>query len=151
MLRMTRTPLATAILGVWQLQSRRDIDTHGLCRIDPALGEDPLGMLCFADGHFAAQFMKRDRTTGEDRRVPAQVANNSIAVDGYDAYFGTYEVDERKGILIVHLTGAISPSNIGSSFRRDISVQHDTLTIRLETTAGDGAPVTRTLVFSRLG
>lgn len=148
---MTRTPLATAILGVWKLQSRTDTDTRGLRRIDPALGEDPLGILCFADGHFAAQFMKRDRSSGEAGRAPGQVANNSMAVDGYDAYFGTYEVDERQSVLTVHLTGAISPSNIGSSFRRDISVRHDTLTIRLETTAADGAPVTRTLVFSRLG
>lgn len=148
---MNRAPLATAIVGVWQLQSRTDIDTNGLRRIDPALGADPLGMLCFAGGHFAAQFMKRDRTTGEDRGMPGQAANNSRAVDGYDAYFGSYTVDERSGTLTVHLLGAISPSNIGSSFRRDISVQHDTLTIRLETTAGDGAPVTRTLVFSRLG
>jgi hypothetical protein len=29
--------------------------------IDSALGEDPLGVLCFAPGYFAAQFMKGDR------------------------------------------------------------------------------------------
>ena len=53
--------LAAAILGIWKLKSRQDVDDTGQIRIDPFLGRDPLGILCFAPCHFAAQFMKRDR------------------------------------------------------------------------------------------
>jgi hypothetical protein len=53
--------LAVAILGIWKLKSREDVDATEQIHIDPFLGRDPLGILCFAPNHFAAQFMKRDR------------------------------------------------------------------------------------------
>jgi hypothetical protein len=58
--------LSTAILGIWKLKSREDMDSTGQVRIDPFLGRDPLGILCLGPTHFAAQFMKRDRSQQED-------------------------------------------------------------------------------------
>jgi Lipocalin-like domain len=140
--------LKADILGVWRLTSRVDVDAGGRRRVDPALGADPLGMLCFSPAHFAAQFMRRDRTAAE---APAPAgANNSRAVDGYDAYFGTYDLNEAAGTLLVRLEGAISPDNIGRTFERRIAVAGDELTITLATTAGDGTPLTRRLIFARL-
>lgn len=141
--------LAEAMLGVWKLKSRIDIDGQGMRRIDPILGADPLGVLCFGPGYFAAQFMKRDRSSRRDTAGPVQGANNSSAVDGYDAYFGTYLLDGAAGRLTVRLDGSISPANIGSTFVRDIRIRENELFIQLPTTAADGTPVTRTLVFSR--
>ena len=61
--------LASAILGFWQLVSREDFDAAGHRNIDPVLGADPLGVLCFAPGRFAAQFSRRDRSAlGGDLR-----------------------------------------------------------------------------------
>lgn len=54
--------LATAIIGFWKLKSREDVDATGKVHIDPFLGRDPLGILCFGKTHFSAQFMKRDRS-----------------------------------------------------------------------------------------
>ena len=54
--------LASDIVGFWSLVSRIDVDAAGHRHIDPALGADPLGVLCFAPGRFAAQFSKRDRS-----------------------------------------------------------------------------------------
>src|SRR6266513_1395161 len=66
---MKKTPLppltanlAAAILGIWRLKSREDVDATGQVHLDPLLGPEPLGILCFGPGHFAAQFMKRDRS-----------------------------------------------------------------------------------------
>src|SRR6266567_4607827 len=66
---MKKTPLppltanlAAAILGIWKLKSREDVDATEQVHIDPLLGPEPLGILCFGPGHFAAQFMKRDRS-----------------------------------------------------------------------------------------
>jgi Lipocalin-like domain len=50
--------LATAIIGFWKLKSREDVDATGKVHIDPFLGRDPLGILCFGKTHFSAQFMK---------------------------------------------------------------------------------------------
>jgi hypothetical protein len=53
-------------------------------------------------GFFAAQFMKRNRSA--DAVVSGPVSNtttpnNTRAQGGYDAYFGTYTVDDVKGTV----------------------------------------------------
>jgi Lipocalin-like domain len=141
--------LATAILGVWKLKSREDVDDDGQIHLDPFLGRDPLGVLCFGPGYFSAQFMKRDRSGQEIIEERAQAKNNTAGVNGYDAYFGTCSIDESKGTLSTHLEGSISPANIGSTYIRDIRVVGDELFIQLTTTAVDGTAVTRTNTFTR--
>lgn len=142
--------LATEILGMWQLQSRLDRDATEQRHIDPILGSNPLGTLSFSSRHFAAQFMKKDRTDQDDSVEPVQGENNSLALNGYDAYFGTYTYDPNTGAITVRLEGSISPSNIGGEFVRDIRVIDNNLIIQLPTTAADGTPITRTLTFSRI-
>ena len=143
--------LAAAILGIWRLRSREDVDAAGRIHIDPFLGQDPLGMLCFAPSHFAAQFMKRDRSREESGTKRAQTKNNTAGVNGYDAYFGTYSIDQTAGTLTTRLEGSISPDNIGSTFVRNARVVDNELIIQLQTTSIDGTPVTRTNTFSRIG
>lgn len=143
--------LARAVLGIWRLTSREDHDRDGARHIDPILGADPLGILSFAPGCFAAQFMKRDRTGTDSPAMSPAGANNSGAVNGYDAYFGKYSLDVAAGTITVTLEGALSPANIGQSFVREIRADADELTIRLNTTTADGTPITRTLRFGRSG
>jgi hypothetical protein len=142
--------LAAAILGIWKLKSREDMDDTGQMRIDPFLGRDPLGILCFAPSHFAAQFMKHDRSRQENEPQRAQAKNNTVAVNGYDAYFGTYSIDEIAGTLTTHLEGSISPANVGSTYVREVRVVDNELIIQLHTTAIDGTAITRTNTFSRI-
>jgi len=143
--------LASAILGFWQLVSREDFDAAGHRNIDPVLGADPLGVLCFAPGRFAAQFSKRDRADAAAApSVAAPSANNSAAINGYDAYFGTYTLNEGEGLLTVTIDGALSPAGVGQAYTRRIRVDGGLLFVQLDTTAADGTPVTRTLRFSRV-
>jgi len=142
--------LAAAILGVWKLKSRQDVDAAGQIHPDPFLGADPLGIICFAAGQFAAQFMKRDRSLQVNQTQRAQAKNNTAGINGYDAYFGTYTVDQTAGTLTTHLEGSISPDNIGSTYVRDARVTNNELVIQLQTTAVDGTAVTRTNTFSRV-
>jgi hypothetical protein len=143
--------LASKILGIWMLKSREDVDAGGQIPIDPFLGRDPIGILCFGPSHFAAQFMKRDRS--DEQRAPqrVQAKNNTAAVNGYDAYFGTYRVDEAVGTLATHVEGSISPVNIGKTYVRDVRVVGTELLIQLKTTAVDGIAITRTNTFYRIG
>ena len=143
--------LAAAILGIWKLKSREDVDDSGQVRIDPFLGREPLGILCFGPSHFAAQFMKRDRSRQADEPQRLQAKNNTAGVNGYDAYFGTYSIDEIAGTLATRLEGSISPANIGSTYVRDVRVVDNELIIQLHTTAVDGTAITRTNTFSRIG
>jgi hypothetical protein len=137
--------LATAIIGFWKLKSREDVDATGEVHIDPFLGRDPLGILCFGKTHFSAQFMKRDRSGQETVLQPVAAKNNTARVNGYDAYFGSYSVDEIKGTLTTRLEGAISPANVGDTYVRDARVVGDELIVQLQTTTLDGRAITRTL------
>jgi hypothetical protein len=145
-------PLSVILPGTWELVSRVDVTDAGERRIDPSLGADPLALLIYdRSGHFAAQFMKRDRNTSEIADAPAAGANNSRARGGYDAYFGTYVVDDASGSVTQQLVGALSAENVGLVLSRVMRVVSDTLTIDVRTTSGSCEPVTRTLTWKRVG
>jgi len=64
---MRTDSLSRRLVGSWELISRVDHTLSGEQRIEPSLGADPIAFLVFdATGHFAAQFMKRDRSNAED-------------------------------------------------------------------------------------
>jgi hypothetical protein len=152
----SRTPasgsLSTTLVGTWQLLSREDRTRSGERRIDPGLGADPIALLYFdRQGHFAAQFMKRDRSAVADADAASGAPNNSRARGGYDAYFGSYRVDEGSGAVTTTLIGALSPENVGQVFTRMMAVTGDELTIRLETATPTGEPIIRTLRWKRVG
>jgi hypothetical protein len=149
--------LSKVLVGTWELLSRVDRTASGERRLEPSLGDDPIALLYYDEsGHFAAQFMKRNRTTdgptvskpavaGEGKGAP----NNSRAQGGYDAYFGAYSVDDSQGTVTHRLVGALSPENVGQVLTRSMIVAGDELTITLDTARADGEPVTRTLVWRR--
>lgn len=143
--------LSSQLPGTWRLESRIDVTASGERRPEPSLGEDPVALLIYdRSGHFAAQFMKRDRSvTVPDG--PSGALNNSRAQGGYDAYFGTFTVDDAQGTVTQRLLGALSQENVGSVLTRAMRVRGDTLVIELPTTSGDGARVTRTLTWKRVG
>ncbi|HSS27921.1 MAG TPA: lipocalin-like domain-containing protein [Usitatibacter sp.] len=145
-------PLSTTLPGTWRLVSRTDVAANGERRIDPALGEDPVAILFYdRSGNFAAQFMKRDRTAAVDVVAAGPAKNNSRAKDGYDAYFGSYTIDDAAGTVTQELAGALSKENVGHVLTRGMIVEGDALTIALETTSVEGEPVTRTLRWKRVG
>ena len=144
-------PLSVRLPGTWRLTSRVDVTADDVEHPDPALGTDPIALLIYdRSGHFAAQFMKRDRGSVQ-HDGPAGAANNTQARDGYDAYFGTYSVDDATGVVTQRLEGALSRAHVGAVLSRAMSVDEERLVIRIDTTAWDGAPVTRTLTWERVG
>lgn len=145
-------PLSASLPGTWQLVSRVDLSRSGDPVEEPSLGTDPIALLVYdRAGHFAAQFMKRDRAALRSDEVLASGPNNTRARGGYDAYFGTYTVDDANGSVTQTLLGALSPENVGQTVTRAMTVVGDTLTISLETTSLDGQEVVRTLVWRRVG
>ena len=148
---MTQPPLSATLPGTWRLLSRIDVTVSGERRPEPSLGEDPVALLIYDRyGNFAAQFMRRDRAV-EVQDGPSGAKNNSRAQGGYDAYFGTYSIDDEKSTVTQHLLGALSREHVGAVLTRVMRVQGDTLVIELETNAGDGTVVTRTLTWQRAG
>lgn len=144
--------LSRRLIGTWELVSREDHTVGGEPRYEPSLGSDPVAVLNYdSSGHFAAQFMKRDRGSAAYEPQGTAAPNNSLAKGGYDAYFGTYSVDDIGGTVTQRLMGALSRENVGQVLTREMLVVGDELTIRIQTATATGEPVVRTLRWLRVG
>jgi hypothetical protein len=148
-----RRPFAASLVGSWELFYRGDRTEAGEPCPEPSLGEEPLGLLVYdAGGRFSAQFMKRDRANDDEGEASPGSGghNNSRAVNGYDAYFGRYTVDEETHMVTQTLEGALSAENVGVVVTRRMEVDGDELTLRLPTTSVTGESVVRTLKWRRV-
>jgi hypothetical protein len=86
------------LVGAWRLISRVVSWEDGTPVQDPDLGATPRGYLIYdLSGHMAVQIMRLDRPTAIDcGTLSTAPPDNSQSVNGYDAYFGTYSIDETK-------------------------------------------------------
>lgn len=143
-------PLSQVLPGTWRLLSRIDVAADGGLREEAHLGTTPIAMIMYDKaGHFAAQFMRRE--SRPEPAPPTSGDNNSRPMGGYDAYFGTYVVHDALGMVEQTLHAALSREHVGAVLRRTMRVNNDRLVIQLETTGADGAPLTRTLTWRRVG
>ena len=85
-----------ALIGAWHLVR---IDAPSPSGLD-ALKNQPIGMLIYtADGHMSVQLMYPRS---------ANSLNNEYVLGGYEASFGSFDVDETKHIVTHHVQGSIT-------------------------------------------
>ena len=77
--------------------------------------------------------MRRDRGCAQGERASAAVGNSLCAIDGYDAYFGLYELG-LDGTVREELVRALSAGDVGKVVTRQCRVHDGELVIELETT-----------------
>ena len=148
---------AKKLVGTWRLVSRNDTLADGRSFVEPSLDAAPLGYLMYdATGHVAVQLMRRNRTAA-DTQASSPSSQPSIAVpaalNGYEAYFGTYTVEETAHTVTHHVEGAMVLANVGKYLVRNYSFQgahDDRLALSLPLVESDGTKATRTLVWERV-
>jgi hypothetical protein len=145
------------LVGGWSLVSRVTTASDGKVLLDPGLSATPSGVLIYDRyGHVAAQLSRPGRTVemlGDECREAEKIQGTNDTAQtmlGYDAYFGTYSVNAKEGVVTHHLDSALFPGDIGKDIKREFSISRDTLTIKFHTTLRDGRPVVRTLVWTRM-
>ncbi len=144
------------LVGSWSLVSRVSTLTSGEVLPDRGLAATPKGLLIYdRTGHVAAQLSRQGRTVemiAEECNEAAKVrgTNNTQTVLGYDAYFGTFTVNEKEGFVVHHVESALFPGDVGKDIKRNFVISGDKLTIKFNTTTADGTPVTRTVVWERM-
>ena len=99
-------------IGAWRLVWLEEEGADG--RIHRA---DCTGLLvCTRDGHMSVQVMYRNP------QANSQAATNTVPVQyaqgGYEASFGTYEIDERAHHFTLHVEGALVRTLIGNDLTR---------------------------------
>jgi len=108
------------VIGTWRLVARDVVRPDGSSSLDPAYGPKyPIGYIMYdKTGHMAVQFMGLDRPDNQ----------SSLA---YDAYFGTYTIDEKSKPMTVthHLEGSLNPTAVGRDRVRDLLLNGDQLKI----------------------
>jgi lipocalin-like protein len=134
--------------GTWKLISRIDKDANNASVNEPTLGSDPIAILMYDSlGNVSVQIMKRNRQDSVVATVN-QTSNNSRALNGYDAYFGTYQIDTIRKQVIHTIVGSIRNEDVGKQLRRNYVLIGDTLKLSFSTIDGR-IPVTRTVTFIR--
>ncbi|HZU23992.1 MAG TPA: lipocalin-like domain-containing protein [Bryobacteraceae bacterium] len=127
--------MARTLAGGWQLVSRAVTSENGAPVVDRSLGATPTGYLTYdPGGRMAVQIMRNDRSAAIDCGVSDStvVANNTQSISGYDAYFGTYTVDESKRTVTHHAEGALVASDVGKNLVRTFELSGDRLRILVD-------------------
>jgi hypothetical protein len=99
-------------VGTWRLVSIESPESR-------LFGGTPVGVLMYdAGGNVAVQIMRNPRPdlAGGPAFPPAKEVQ--AAYKGYYAYYGTWEVDEQRGIIKHHLEGSLRPGDVGKDFIR---------------------------------
>lgn len=116
-------------LGAWRLVSFEEAQPDG--HISHPYGERPAGLLIYdASGHMSVQIMRRDRpqTSSDPNNISADELNSVL--EGFTAFFGTYEIDEAERTIIHHVEGHLLPSSVGKSLRRSFEFSGDRLILK---------------------
>jgi hypothetical protein len=143
---------AAGLIGTWALVSIEERNAKGE-RVTPLdYGPEPVGLLIYdATGHMSAQAMRRGRPRlGSDDVHRATPAGAKTALVGYNAYFGKYEVDEAKGIVVHVVEGSLIPDWEGSRQVRRFTLAGDRLVLEPPTFRAAGEQRTRRLTWQRV-
>jgi hypothetical protein len=113
-------------IGVWKLvsgESRNEVTGE----VRYPWGRQPVGRLSYDEaGRVFAQLMNPGRRSvggAANRGAAAAIATASTddmreMLTGFNAYFGTFDVDEPSRTMIHHLQSALIPSWVGTDQRR---------------------------------
>lgn len=149
---LPRNPGTGKLVGTWKLVSidERDAQNRRVTPLD--YGANPVGLLMYdAKGYMSAQAMRRDRPrlASEDvhRATPEQA---QAAFVGYNAYFGTYEVDELAGVVIHHVEGSMIPNWEGGRQHRRFTLSGNTLVLEPPAFQAGGETRSRRLTWQRV-
>lgn len=87
-----------------------------------------------AAGRMSAQLMAKDRPTAGRG---ASDADRAAAAAGYISYFGRYEIDAARGVVIHHVEGALGQGMVGQAMPRWFEFSPDGQSLFLMTKNGD--------------
>ena len=141
----------SAFIGTWRLLSFEAL-TSDMRTLYP-YGSHPKGLLIY-DGHgnMAVQLLRAERQRfSTDDKSQGSVQEIRGAFTSYEAYFGTYEIDEHEGTVTHRLEAALFPNWSGSEQKRYFEFSGPRLTLRTPSIPYGGTMLVSTLVWERTG
>jgi hypothetical protein len=144
--------------GVWELVSLEDHQPDG--KIVHWLGSGVTGTITYTPGgRMFVQFLGDPHPrfaagnvfSPSARTLLPAAADDEIrrAYGGYYAYFGTYDIDERKRVVTHHVASSLRPHEIGVNYVRPYELTGDRLVLRYPVSDDSGGTNTRVIVWRR--
>jgi ketosteroid isomerase-like protein len=108
------------LMGSWRQVSDEETLPNG-----SVVRQDEIGLVTYdASGHMSEQVMRRSASD-------VQVPSDSIYLNnGFDAYFGTYTIDEAKHTITHRVEGSVARQLVGKDLVRSFAFEGDRLTLK---------------------
>lgn len=120
-------------LGVWKLVACESKTGDG--QITYPYGEKPVGRITYdSASRMSAILMRPGRKSTLASGVTLSIGNAGVeeireAVNGFTAYYGTFDIDEAKTTVIHHVEAALVPSWVGTDLKRTYAFSGNRLTL----------------------
>jgi hypothetical protein len=113
--------------GAWELLSFTEHQPDG--EILYPYGQDAIGLLIYdSSGHMSVQIMRPDRPAlTPDNLQQADRREIEATLNGFTAYFGRYEIDEKERVIIHTIEGHLLASSVGKILKRKYEFSGDQL------------------------
>ncbi|HLM61209.1 MAG TPA: lipocalin-like domain-containing protein [Pyrinomonadaceae bacterium] len=118
--------IARKVVGTWKLIAIEATRPTGEVFRD--WGHNPTGLIIYdSGGRMAVQFIRDLRPKATSNNLTTN--EMKTAFDGYYAYFGTYQFDEKEGTVTHHVQGSLRPFEVGADYKRFYKLSGDRLTL----------------------
>ncbi len=138
------------ILGSWALVSVENINSDGTKNLPYDV--NPRGILFFDEkGNYAIEIYKNERPkiiSGDKNKCTPE--ENASIVQGSNAHFGEYEIDETNKIITFKIKTASFPNWEGTIQKRSYTFLNNELKYVVTNTTQGGKSVTAEVVWKKL-
>jgi len=146
----TKQVMRTEIVGSWTLVSVENINSDGTKNLPYDL--NPKGILFFdKKGNYAIEIYKNERphiiSGDKNKSTPEE---NALIVQGSNAHFGAYEIDETNRIITFKIKTASFPNWEGTTQKRSYTFLNNELKYVVTNTTQGGKSVTAEVVWKKL-
>jgi hypothetical protein len=136
--------------GIWKLLSYESQVDDG--SVTYPLGKDAVGQIMYdAKGNMSAQLADTHRPSFASSDVrkgtPEEI---KAAFEGYTAYFGTYDVDEKKEIVTHRVKGNLFPNGAGGDNVRYYRFDENRLILSTPPIRFGGKSIVARLIWERI-
>jgi hypothetical protein len=151
MTNLSLEPVVAPLIGCWQLLSCSFEVADG--GVTHPFGEKPEGLLIYTQsGWMSVQIMRVNRPEFDAGfQLGGLDAEVRAAFEGYNAYYGRFEVDVAAGLIVHRAVGNLYPNGIGTERRRFYTLDRDQLILKTPPMRLDSAETIGTIIWQRIG
>ena len=146
----TKQVMKSEILGSWTLVSVENINSDGTKNLPYDV--NPKGILFFDEkGNYAIEIYKNERAkiiSGDKNKCTPE--ENASIVQGSNAHFGKYEIDQTNKIITFKIKTASFPNWEGTIQKRSYTFLNNELKYVVTNTTQGGKSVTAEVVWKKL-